>query len=106
MRTALERSGVAVVVVPGEIFLADAPAGAARPPVWPTSSIIRPADTALAATSEALDAAGRVTILAGAGCAGAHRQLIDLAGALQAPIVHTFSWQGVRGVGQTPTTWG
>ena len=90
MRTALERSGVAVVVVPGEIFLADAPAGAARPPVWPTSSIIRPADTALAATSEALDAAGRVTILAGAGCAGAHRQLIDLAGALQAPIVHAF----------------
>ena len=90
MRTALERSGVAVVVVPGEIFLADAPAGAARPPVWPRSSIIRPADTALAATSEALDAAGRVTILAGAGCAGAHRQLIDLAGALQAPIVHAF----------------
>ena len=90
MRTALERSGVAVVVVPGEIFLADAPAGAARPPVWPTSSIIRPADTALAATSETLDAAGRVTILAGAGCAGAHRQLIDLAGTLQAPIVHAF----------------
>jgi pyruvate dehydrogenase (quinone) len=37
-----------------------------------------------------LNAAGRVTILAGAGCAGAHEQLIALAGALQAPVVHAF----------------
>jgi len=90
MRAAVERGGVAVVVVPGEIFLADAPAGAGRPPVWPTSSVIRPADAALAATAEALNAASRVTILAGAGCAGAHTRLIDLAGALRAPVVHAF----------------
>jgi len=31
-----------------------------------------------------------VTILAGAGCAGAHDQLISLAEALQAPVVHAF----------------
>ena len=37
-----------------------------------------------------LNAASRVTILAGAGCAGAHDQLIALAGALQAPVVHAF----------------
>ena len=37
-----------------------------------------------------LNAAGRVTILAGAGCAGAHEQLIALAEALQAPVVHAF----------------
>ena len=37
-----------------------------------------------------LDAAERVTILAGAGCAGAHAELMRLAGALQAPIVHTL----------------
>ena len=90
MRAALERGGVAVVVVPGEIFLADAPAGADRPPVRPTSSVIRPADAALAAAAEVLNAASRVTILAGAGCAGAHDQLIALAGALQAPVVHAF----------------
>jgi len=90
MRAALERGGVAVVVVPGEVFFADAPAGADRPPVRPASSVIRPADTALAATAEALSAASRVTILAGAGCAGAHQQLIDLAAALKAPVVHAF----------------
>ena len=90
MRAALERGGVAVVVVPGEIFLADAPAGADRPPVRPTSSVIRPADAALAAAAEVLNAASRVTILAGAGCAGAHEQLIDLAAALKAPVLHAF----------------
>ena len=37
-----------------------------------------------------LNAASRVTILAGAGCAGAHQQLIDLAEALKAPVVHAF----------------
>jgi pyruvate dehydrogenase (quinone) len=90
MRTALERGGVAVVVVPGEIFFSDAPAGTDPAPVWPTLSVIRPADAALAAAAEVLNAASRVTILAGAGCAGAHKQLIDLAAALKAPVVHAF----------------
>ena len=39
---------------------------------------------------EVLNAASRVTILAGAGCAGAHDQLIALAEALKAPVVHAF----------------
>jgi pyruvate dehydrogenase (quinone) len=90
MRAALERGGVAVVVVPGEIFFSDAPAGTDPAPVWPTLSVIRPADAALAAAAEVLNAASRVTILAGAGCAGAHKQLIDLATALKAPVVHAF----------------
>jgi pyruvate dehydrogenase (quinone) len=90
MRTALQRRGVAVVVVPGEVFLDPAPAGTDPAPVWPTLSVIRPADAALAAAAEVLNAASRVTILAGAGCAGAHKQLIDFAAALKAPVVHAF----------------
>jgi pyruvate dehydrogenase (quinone) len=58
--------------------------------VRPTSSVIRPADAALAAAAEVLNAASRVTILAGAGCAGAHEQLIDLAATLKAPVLHAF----------------
>jgi pyruvate dehydrogenase (quinone) len=90
MRAAVERGGVAVVVVPGEVFFADAPAGADPALIRPTSSVIRPADAALDVTAEVLNAASRMTILAGAGCAGAHQQLIDLAGALKAPILHAF----------------
>ncbi|HEY1002436.1 MAG TPA: hypothetical protein VGD83_22620 [Streptosporangiaceae bacterium] len=54
------------------------------------ASVIRPDDSSLAAAAEVLNSAQRVTILAGAGCAGAHQQLIDLAGAVQAPVVHAF----------------
>ena len=64
MRAAVERRGVAVVVVPGEVFFADAPAGADPALIRPTSSVIRPADAALDATAEVLNAASRVTILA------------------------------------------
>src|SRR6202007_2440548 len=37
-----------------------------------------------------LNDAKKITILAGAGCAGAHRELIEVAGKLQAPIVHAM----------------
>lgn len=50
--------------------------------------MVRPDDRSLAAAAEVLNGAGRVTILAGAGCAGAHDQLIGLAAMLKAPIVH------------------
>ena len=90
MRTALQRRGVAVVVVPGEVFLDPAPDGYKPVPVRVAPSIVRPDDGSLAAAAEVLNGAGRVTILAGAGCAGAHDQLISLASALKAPVVHAF----------------
>jgi pyruvate dehydrogenase (quinone) len=90
MRTALARGGVAVVVVPGETFL-DEVRGAGEPtPIRAISPVIRPDEASLTAAADVLNAAERVTILAGAGCAGAHDQLLALAGALQAPVVHAF----------------
>ena len=90
MRTALERRGVAVVVVPGEVFLTDSPAAWKVRPVVKAESVIRPDDRSLAAAAEALNRSNRVTILAGAGCAGAHAELIQIAAALKAPVVHAL----------------
>jgi pyruvate dehydrogenase (quinone) len=90
MRAALQRRGVAVVVVPGEVFLADAPHEARPARLRAVSPVIRPDEESLAAAAQVLNAASRVTILAGAGCAGAHDQLIGLAAALKAPVVHAF----------------
>jgi pyruvate dehydrogenase (quinone) len=90
MRTALERRGVAVVVVPGEVFLAGSPAAWKVRPVLKTESVIRPDDRSLAAAAEVLNRSNRVTILAGAGCAGAHAELIQIAAALKAPVVHAL----------------
>jgi pyruvate dehydrogenase (quinone) len=90
MRAALARGGVAVVVIPGEVFLASAPAGPGPVPIRATSPVIRPDQESLAAAARVLNDASAVTILAGAGCAGAHDQLISLAGTLQAPVVHAL----------------
>ena len=90
MRAALQRGGVGVVVVPGEVFFAEAPAGAAGAPVARARAVVRPDEQSLAAAAQVLDQARAVTILAGAGCAGAHDQLIALAEALKAPVVHAF----------------
>jgi len=90
MRAALARGGVAVVVIPGEVFFADAPSHPEPVPIRPASAVIRPDEPSLTAAAQVLNNASAVTILAGAGCAGAHDQLIALAGALQAPVVHAF----------------
>jgi pyruvate dehydrogenase (quinone) len=89
MRAALQRRGVGVVVVPGEIFLADAPdeRTAAIRAVTPR---VVPDEQSLAAAARVLNNASRVTILAGAGCAGAHDELLRFAGAVQAPVLHAF----------------
>ena len=90
MRTALARGGVGVVVIPGNLFFANVPSGSTAVAIRATPSVIRPGDGPLAAAAEVLNAASRVTILAGAGCAGAHDQLIAIAGALKAPVLHAF----------------
>jgi pyruvate dehydrogenase (quinone) len=79
-----------VVVVPGEVFLEDATGRAKSRAIRASSTVSRPDDMALAAAAEALNAASRVTILGGAGCEGAHDELISLAAALKAPIVHAL----------------
>ena len=95
MRAAVEGRGVAVLVVPGEVFLDERVEGPEPRPIRRSRSIVRPGDEALDAAAGVLNAATRVTILAGVGCAGAHRELLTLAGALQAPIVHTMRGKDV-----------
>jgi pyruvate dehydrogenase (quinone) len=90
MRHAIERAGVAVVVVPGEIFLHHAGHDASPTEIRPAASVIRPSDEVLAAAAGSLNATERVTILAGAGCASAHDEVVALARVLKAPIVHTL----------------
>jgi len=91
MRAAIEENGVAVVVVPGEIFLARAiESGWLTKPIVPTSSVMRPDDEALRRAADILNGGERVTILAGAGAEGAHDALVELAGTLNAPVVHAL----------------
>jgi pyruvate dehydrogenase (quinone) len=90
MRNAIERRGVAVVVIPGEVFMHEAPRDTPIITIRPAAPIVRPSDVELGAAAQLLNQAGAVTILAGAGCQGAHDELIAMAARLQAPIVHAL----------------
>ncbi len=89
IRAAVARRGVAVIVIPGDIALKDA---VAEPPRWvmPTKPIVHPSLKDLKRLANLLRDATRVTIFCGAGCAGAHDEVIELAKRLKAPIVHTL----------------
>jgi pyruvate dehydrogenase (quinone) len=90
MRTAIERRGVAVIVIPGEVFLSESPAGWKVRPMERAVSLVRPDEASLGSAAEILNRAKAVTILAGAGCEGAHDELIAVAAALKAPVLHTL----------------
>jgi pyruvate dehydrogenase (quinone) len=90
MRTAIAKRGVAVIVAPGDVFLGDCAAPSPAVRLGDPTSIFRPVDEDLTAAAELLNKVGKVTILGGAGCAGAHAELMALAGLLQAPVVHAL----------------
>jgi pyruvate dehydrogenase (quinone) len=90
MQTAISRHGVAVVVLPGDIALREAITQHPRLRFKSTQPLLRPSDSDLSNLVNALDSAEKVTILGGAGCAGAHAELIKVADQLKAPIVHAM----------------
>jgi pyruvate dehydrogenase (quinone) len=90
IRSAVETRSVSVLVVPGDILIAEVHRPQSIAPIRAATPVVRPNDEELARAARLLDDAERVTILAGAGSVGAHTELVALAGALQAPIVHTM----------------
>ncbi|MFI5031944.1 MAG: ubiquinone-dependent pyruvate dehydrogenase, partial [Reyranellales bacterium] len=89
IRVAVGEHGVAVVVIPGDIALKTTEAPKPR---WtmPNPPVVRPSDADLAALASLLDAGSKVAMMCGAGCAGAHAEVIALADALGAPIIHSL----------------
>ena len=90
IQTALSQRGVAVIALPGDVALQDA-VGEERRLRFPVSQpTVSPAEDAIDTLADLLNGSKRTTILGGAGCAGAHAELMDLARKLQAPIVHAM----------------
>jgi pyruvate dehydrogenase (quinone) len=87
-QAALTRRGVAVLVVPADI--ANAAASDELPyAVHASRPLIRPSDADLDAIATVLNRSKSVTIYAGAGCAGAHDEIVATASRLKAPMAHT-----------------
>ena len=79
-----------MIALPGDIGLRDAVESVPRLHFHESHSTVCPSDEELAALAAILNKSKKITILAGAGCAGAHGQLIELAGKLKSPIVHAM----------------
>ena len=91
IRAAVGRRGVAVVVIPGDIALQSMSARiSAAPSIAVNQPVVVPAPQDIDALVALLNASKRTTLLCGRGCAGAHEELLALAGALKSPIVHAL----------------
>jgi pyruvate dehydrogenase (quinone) len=92
IRTAIGERGVSVVVIPGDVALKPAVNAVTPRPAGlvPAAPVVVPAEKELSALATMLNREGRVTILCGSGCAGAHDEIVALAAKLKAPIVHSL----------------
>ncbi|WP_314376064.1 ubiquinone-dependent pyruvate dehydrogenase [Sphingomonas paucimobilis] len=107
IRTAIGQRGVAVLVIPGDVALQEAPQTRVVPFPPLAAPRILPDDGVLAQVAELLNGSKAVTMLCGAGTAGAHDEVVALAAALKAPIVHAYrgkewiEWDNPYDVGMT-----
>src|SRR3989440_7091847 len=90
MQTAISKRGVAVVTIPGDVSLLEAGEQEPRIRFREQQTTICPSDEEIELLAKVLNDSEKVTILGGAGCTGAHAELIELAGKLNAPIVHAL----------------
>jgi pyruvate dehydrogenase (quinone) len=97
-----------VIVMPGDVALqaaSDTVVKAAG--LLPPMPVVTPSLPDLDRLAAMLNGDGRVTILCGSGCAGAHTELLSLGDRLKAPMVHTLrgkefvEWENPCDVGMT-----
>ncbi|RJF74759.1 ubiquinone-dependent pyruvate dehydrogenase [Rhodopseudomonas palustris] len=91
IRSAIGRRSVSVIVIPGDVALQDFEAPFSAPAALAIRApVTTPAAADIEALAALLNAGKRVTLFCGRGCQGAHAELLQLAGALKAPIVHAL----------------
>ncbi|MBP2292832.1 ubiquinone-dependent pyruvate dehydrogenase [Azospirillum rugosum] len=109
IRAAVGKRGVSVITLPGDVALQ---AAAAAPPpklhgLLPPDPVVTPGPEDLERLAALLNGDGRVTLLCGSGCQGAHDELLALGERLQSPMVHALrgkehvEWENPYDVGMT-----
>lgn len=107
LNTAVGKRGVAVLVIPGDVALAEFPTAAQQHPALPMPPQIIPPAADIDRLAALLNTDKQVTILAGSGCAGHHDAVVALAQRLRAPVVHALrgkehvEWDNPYDVGMT-----
>jgi pyruvate dehydrogenase (quinone) len=87
IQAALSKQGVAVVAIPGDIALKEIVYRKPSASIHQVHPVLCPSEQEIARLAELLNNSKTVTILGGAGCAGAHAELMAVAEKLRSPIV-------------------
>jgi pyruvate dehydrogenase (quinone) len=90
LQHAVSKRGVSVIVLPGDVAALDEPANGLAQGAVAACPLIRPCDADLARLADLLNQGKRVTLFCGAGCAGAHDEVVALADKLKAPVGYSF----------------
>jgi pyruvate dehydrogenase (quinone) len=107
IREAVTKQGVAVIVIPGDVALREAGSRKPSPQLIPRLPQVVAADSDIDEIAALLNGGKRVTLMCGAGCAGAHDAVVALASKLKAPVVHALrgkehvEWDNPFDVGMT-----
>ena len=88
-QTAIAKQGVSVLVLPGDVADEEVSGSRTRDLATELGSV-QPAAGPVGRLAELVDAADKVTLFVGAGVKGARDEVLELAGALKAPIGHAF----------------
>jgi len=92
IRQAVGNRGVSVLVIPGDVALQPAINAPAPDSVdlLPPEPVVVPHPAKVQELADLLNSADRITLLCGAGCAGAHDQLLALGEKLKSPMVYAL----------------
>jgi pyruvate dehydrogenase (quinone) len=90
IQTAVGKRGVSVVVLPGDLAAEESGGPTVPSAMVSAPSPVRPAAEQVQALADAINAARTVTLFCGAGCAGTHDDVMELAGHVLAPVGHAL----------------
>jgi pyruvate dehydrogenase (quinone) len=90
LQHAVSKRGVSVLVLPGDVAGLEEPAHALAQSAVTACPQVRPCDGDLARLADLLNTGKRLTLFCGAGCVGAHDEVVALADKLKAPVGYSF----------------
>jgi pyruvate dehydrogenase (quinone) len=90
IQQAVQKKGVAVLGLPGDITNLPAVAAETTTLLFKSHPVVRPSDAELILLADLLNSHKKITIFCGLGAAEAHDEVIHLAGMLNAPVAFSY----------------
>lgn len=90
MQHAIGQNGVAVISISGDVAMQKMENEELEHKIFANRPAFRPGDEELQKLAQLINQAKKITLLCGAGCAGAHDELLHFAAKVKSPVVHAL----------------